>query len=462
MRLRVRARTLLSLVTVTLLATVGVLLGGARPAAAHNSLVSTDPSTGAVLDAAPTRASFLFDKAVPLETASVQLIDASGARVDLTGLAHGPAGDTELVAPLPTLAAGDITLRWRLVGPDGHPLTDRVTFTVRTSAPNATVAPVVGGPEATPTAPTPTTSAEPPSVAADDAQPAVPGPARWLLRFASYVAIMTLIGIVLADGLVWPGAIAHPRLASALSWATIAVLVVGALQLLVLASDIAGGLPGLGDLEVAGRTPAGGALVLRLLLGAGAGVLLRSPGDVHPETRWSVLSLLGLGLLGTWAFAGHAASQRWPHLGVSLDVLHHLAAALWIGSLAVVGFVATAAVEPVELSRVFRRLSRWAAVAVVGLVVTGLAQSVRLVGGPSHVFGTGHGRYLALKLLVLAVMLAVASANRRRVRTRLARTEHTRTAVAQLRRGVLSEVALGVVIIGVTAAMVVAPPGASL
>lgn len=450
-----RARTLLTLVTITVLATIGVLAAGTRPAAAHNTLVATDPPSGAVVDVAPTQATFTFKVAVPLETATVQLIDGSGARTDLAGLTHGPGGDTELVAPLPSLGPGEITLRWRLVGPDGHPLTDRLTFTIRAAATTtAAVSAAVTPPDST------TTTANVVVVeAADDAPARVPGFMRWLLRAGSYLAIMAMVGIVATDGLIWSGALAHSRLVQLLRLATVVVLATGALQLLVLASDVAGGVPGLGDIEVAGRTPAGGALVLRLLLGAFAAALLRHPGDLHPETRWSVQSLLGVGLLGTWAFAGHAASQRWPHVGVTLDIVHHLAAALWIGGLAVVGVVATDAIEPAELTHVFRRLSRWAAIAVAALVTTGLAQTVRLVGGPSNLFGTGHGRYLVLKLTVLAAMLVVANANRRHVHHRLARSEDARPALDQLRRGIVSEFALGLVIIGVTAAMVVAPPG---
>lgn len=454
-----RARTLLTLVTIALLTTLGILAAGARPAAAHNTLVATDPPSGAALDVAPRQATFTFKVAVPLETATVQLIDGSGARTELAGLTHGPGGDTELVAPLPALGAGEITLRWRLVGPDGHPLTDRLTFTIRaaTSTTTAPSAAVLAPPSSL--GPTTTTASVSAVDAADDTPARVPGFVRWLLRAGSYLAIMTMVGIVATDALVWPGALAHGRLGRFLRLATVVVLATGALQLLVLASDVAGGVPGLDDLEVAGRTPAGGALVLRLLFGAFAAALLQRPGAVHPETRWSVLFLLGAGLLGTWAFAGHAASQRWPHVGVTLDIVHHLAAALWIGSLAVVGLVATDSVEPRDLTRMFARLSQWAGIAVAALVATGLAQTVRLVGGPSNLLGTGHGRYLVLKLTVLVAMLVVANANRRHVHGRLTRSENARHELAQLRRGIVSELALGLVIIGVTAAMVVAPPG---
>ena len=122
-----RPRHLFLCLTAALLAAVIALLG-ASPASAHNTLEGSDPADGAVLAATPAQVSFDFKSAVPLETATVQVIEASGARTDAT-LTHG-ATDDVLVATLPPLAAGETTLRWRLVGPDGHPLTAESLLTV--------------------------------------------------------------------------------------------------------------------------------------------------------------------------------------------------------------------------------------------------------------------------------------------------------------------------------------------
>ncbi len=79
------------------IACVTVVLATSTTASAHNSLVSSDPADGATLATAPTQLMFVFDKPVPLDTLSVELIDSSGVRTDLTGSAHGPTGDTEVV-----------------------------------------------------------------------------------------------------------------------------------------------------------------------------------------------------------------------------------------------------------------------------------------------------------------------------------------------------------------------------
>ena len=95
------------------------------------------------------------------------------------------------------------------------------------------------------------------------------------------------------------------------------------------------------------------------------------------------------------------------------------------------------------------------------LVVTGLVQSFRLVGSPMDLFDADHGRYLFAKVVVLAVMLGVANINRRRVDHRLDDTANVGQHLGALRSAVLVEFAIGLAIIGLTAAMVVSPPATS-
>ena len=118
-----------------LLATLlGVSTGTAL---AHNSLVSSDPADGATLAVAPTQIVWVFDKSVPLDTLTVTLTDSSGARSELAGSVHGAAGDTEVVTPLPVVPPGVVSVRWRLVGPDGHPVSGRVELTIAQPAVSA-------------------------------------------------------------------------------------------------------------------------------------------------------------------------------------------------------------------------------------------------------------------------------------------------------------------------------------
>jgi copper transport protein len=180
-----------------------------------------------------------------------------------------------------------------------------------------------------------------------------------------------------------------------------------------------------------------------------------------PDVYWTAAALPGLGLLATWAFAGHSSSMRWPEIGVITDVVHHAAAAAWIGGLAIVGWIVIPTATPDVLVTAVRRFSRVAAVSVAVLVVTGLIQTVRLVGNPTNLLDADHGRYLLVKLVVLAGMLAIANVNRRRIDSRLDDPSTINRHLGSIRKAVVAEFAIGLAIVAITAAMVVSPPSTS-
>lgn len=449
------------LLLVLLAALFAVAFVGASPAYAHNTLLTTDPADGAQLDVAPTSVVFVFANAVPLDTVSVDLIDAAGVRSELTQIGTGPAGDTSVVATLPQLPPGEVNIRWRLVGPDGHPITGRVGFVVTGTAAVATTIP------GSLTSSSPLPAANVPSGGASVAfeEPwRASDVARWVLRALSYVAMLVLAGVVTAAGWLWPAGWrldAMRRLALA-SLATIAVL--AAAQLLVVAGDISGRPPwsSLTELSAALATDAGLAFAVRLLLVAGlAWVMFASELSSEPA-RWAAAGGGVLGLLGTWAYAGHAKSMRWSTFGVPLDVVHHGAAAAWLGAMIVVGAFGLRNSDREEMVAVVQRFGRLATGAVVVLTVSGILQSIRLVGSLGNLLTVDHGRFLAVKIAVLALMLAVADINRRRVDRRFRRSATATPGIVwALRRAMGTEFAVGMAVIGVTAAMVVSPPAVS-
>jgi copper transport protein len=454
-------RRLALLVLVGCAVTAATLGLAASPVAAHNTLVSSDPADGATLGVAPSAITWNFDKTVPLDSMTVTLIDATGARTELAGSTHGAAGDSQVVTPLPSLD-GEVSVRWRLVGADGHPITGRVDFTV-------TVATAVTTPgEATTSTPSAGPSPTIPSAGAASADDdlnefSTPSALRWMLRYGSYLAIMAVVGILLTSATVWTDAGTNPLLRRVLSAGLLGTAVLGFAQLMVIASDIAAAPPwsAFGDVDPALVTNAGMALAVRIVLAVALWLLLFRSDLTHPDVYWSAVSLPALGLLATWAFAGHAASMRWPTLGVLTDVAHHAAAAVWIAGLAIVGWIVIPAARPDVLVPVVRRFSRVAAVSVVVLVVTGIFQTMRLVGSPGDLFAVDHGRYLVAKLAILAGMLALANANRRRVDRQLGDDDTVHEHVGPLRNAMLAEFAIGLVIVAVTAAMVVSPPATS-
>jgi copper transport protein len=437
---------------------------------AHNTLVSSDPADGATLRSPPTQITWLFDNSVPLETMTVTLVDVSGARTELTGSTHGPAGDTQVITPLPVFEPGPVSVRWRLVGPDGHPITGRVEFTIASNAPSTTSAAATGETTvpAASAAAAPSTSApatiEPVAGNTDDGSYATSSLARWVLRYVSYLAILAVVGILFTSAYVWPGAGTHRLLRQVLSWSLLATAVLGFVQVLVVASDISGEAPwsSFGAIDAATTTSAGMAFMIRIVLALAMWIVLFQYRIAHRDVYWTAVSLPGLGLLATWAFAGHARSMRWPVIGVATDVAHHAAAAAWIAGLAIVGWIIIPKTQPDIIVPAVRNFSRVAAICVGVLVTTGVVQSLRLVGSPNELLDVEHGRYLAAKVVILGVMLVIASVNRRRVNEHIGDTSDADRAFGSLRRAIVVEFAIGLMIVGITAAMVVSPPATGL
>ncbi len=65
---------------------------------------------------------------------------------------------------------------------------------------------------------------------------------------------------------------------------------------------------------------------------------------------------------------------------------------------------------------------------------------------------------MVCKLMVLGAMLWLANLNRQRVNRRLDDTEGVERHLGAIRKGVVAEFAIGLVIVAITAAMVVSPP----
>lgn len=152
---------LLAAGTGVLLAAAALMAAGASSAAAHDELIGTDPAADSTLDASPSQLTLTFSANIASDAGAseVQVTDAAG-----TALAGEPsAQDNVLTVPLTADASGAVTVLWKVVSSDGHPISGEFGFTVT--------------PSTTPTpTPTPTPSAEP-TATADPTPSASPVPA---------------------------------------------------------------------------------------------------------------------------------------------------------------------------------------------------------------------------------------------------------------------------------------------
>ncbi|WCD87565.1 Copper transport protein YcnJ [Streptomyces xanthophaeus] len=165
------------------------------------------------------------------------------------------------------------------------------------------------------------------------------------------------------------------------------------------------------------RLPASGAAE-RVRGGSGSKGGPGSAGDQRDEDTSDLTfglaiggSVVSAGIAATWALSEHASTGIQPGIAMPVDILHLLAVAAWLGGLAAL-LLALHKVPGIERSAV-RRFSTVALVSVTVLAVTGVYQAWRQLGSWSALTGTDYGRLLLLKIGLVAVLLAIAYLSRK-------------------------------------------------
>ncbi|MFF5156071.1 copper resistance CopC/CopD family protein [Streptomyces sp. NPDC000348] len=395
-----RVRTLVLL----LLAVTGALLAGAAPASAHAALTGSDPGQGAVVDTAPAQVSLTFSEQIAVGDDAVRVLDPKGERVD-KGAPANPSGTTYTVRLLGGLPDGTYTVAYQVVSADSHPVAGAFTFSI--GAPSKTSVSV--------------------SAQASDDGPV--GWLYGFGRYVSYAGFVVMAGgaaFVLACWERGSGVRAVQRLVVS-GWLTLTAATL-ALLLLRGSYTTSGTVGDVFDLSLLGdvlQTKTGAALVSRLLLLAAAALFIAVLFGAHDkreaeEKRDLTFGLaiggtvVAAGLAAGWAISEHASQGLQPGIAMPVDVVHLLAVAAWLGGLTalLVALYRAPADTPVDGEAV-QRFSRLAFGSVVALVVTGVYQSWRQLGSWSAFTDTRYGQLLLAKIGLVVVLVAVASLSRR-------------------------------------------------
>ncbi|MDX3841673.1 copper resistance CopC/CopD family protein [Streptomyces europaeiscabiei] len=124
--------------------------------------------------------------------------------------------------------------------------------------------------------------------------------------------------------------------------------------------------------------------------------------------------VVSAGLAASWAMAEHASTGIQTGISMPLDILHLLAVAAWLGGLAtlLVALFRAPVDAQIETDAV-RRFSRVAFGSVLVLTATGIYQSWRQVGTWSALTGTSYGQLLLVKVGLVAVLVGIAWISRR-------------------------------------------------
>jgi len=114
-------RSLLAVVFSALLLGAGVL-----GAAAHDTLLESNPTDGAELDRSPEQIALTFDAHI-LDVSPALVLNGPGGEVEVS---EPEVVGPELITALPSLKDGNYTVNWRVVSSDGHPISGTFAFAV--------------------------------------------------------------------------------------------------------------------------------------------------------------------------------------------------------------------------------------------------------------------------------------------------------------------------------------------
>ena len=427
-------------------------------------LESTSPGRGAQLERAPTQVVFRFGEAVEAAFGAVRVYDGRGDRVD-DGSAQHPDGrsDAVAVALRGGLGDGTYTATYRVVSADSHPVSGGFVFTVgRGGTPAETLDQLLQG--------------------SDTGRVTEVG--FGVVRALSYLALALAAGGLAFVAGVWRPALAAVGRTGAEWGHADAAFARRAQRILLGAAGLGAAMSALGLVfqgAVAGGTsfwraldPAivgdvldtrfGTVWGLRLLAWLAVAALL-----TVTRRRAAVAALLGF-LCITPALAGHASTLDPGWLLVPANVVHVASMAVWVGGVALLLFALPAATRVLDprdrslaLATCVARFSAIAMIAVGALVASGATQAIVELHAFSDLTGTAFGRAILIKIGLLAVLIGLGAWNRQRARPRLralAAERATPGAVGvALRRSLRAEIAVMVVVLSVTAALVsYAPP----
>ncbi len=456
-----------------------LLLALAAPAnaLAHAQLEGTVPERGAVVKKEPPAVIFRFDEPVEGNFGAVRVYDAEGARVDEGDAFHPNGEGPRLGVHLkPGLPDGSYTATYRVISADGHIVSSGFVFSIGKlgKAPSQTVAELTAG------------------SGSGAVTETVFGLARGLQYAATALGVGGLAFLLLAwlpslaalggaDG-EWSRATrGFGRQLRVTMFLAAGIGALSAAAGVVMEGAEAAGVSGFSalkwtivheTLETKFGTVWGLAVLAWLAFGALAALCLRRPAERRPNPLLLVALAAPLAyVVLVPALSGHGSTQSPVALNFPVNVIHVSAMAVWLGGLATLLFVlprATRELDPAERGRLLAanlsRFSRVALISVGAILITGLIQAYVYVRHLDALTETGYGRAVLIKfVLLVAILIPLGAYNRRRSVPRLNRIaaggESPGRAGLLLRRALRGEVAVLVVVLGVTAALAsYAPP----
>ncbi|MCW2956216.1 MAG: hypothetical protein JWO69_1085 [Thermoleophilia bacterium] len=399
---------------------------------AHTSLTGSVPGQDTVVEAPPTELVLEFGGDVTATADSFQVFSPAGDRVDAGP--PTPSKGARFTQPIEPDGNGTYGVAYRLASEDGHVITGSYSFTVGTASDG-------GG------------------SALQDAEAAakVDDSLKTMFSIARFVEIVALF--VAAGGGLFVCLFAPTWRPRGILLALAVLLLAYAASFVLNTAIVHGSSVGEAlDLDAMGdtaETPFALSVQLRALVAFVAvapALLLRFGPPPTPAGRVAI-AIVFAGLAASMSLTGHAVTTDPIELRLPLDMLHVVAAAIWLGGLVQFALLAPRAMEFVDA---IGRFSKVAFAAVVTIFVTGVYATYAELGlDLAELVDSTYGRLIVAKLLLFAGTMPLAFNNMSAFVPRIARRPED--APRMLRQYVLREAALLLVVVALTVWLIATP-----
>jgi copper transport protein len=413
-------------------------------ALAHSVLTGTQPGNDVVVPESPNEVVLEFNEPVDASLGSLRVFDGQGRQVD-NGEVTQPVGREVAVGIDSELAPGTYTVAWRVVSADSDPISGAFVFHVverGVAATNVSIDALTGTSPAVDvlfTAGRFFDLALLLLVVGGSASLAVAlSSAEWRIRRRLYGVVATLAGALALIGLInilLQGAAAGGlSLADAISWDLFTSVI---------------------------ETRYGEVILIQAALAATlalAALALRHSGSRDRRPLIGLTLAFGAGLALTPSFSGHASTLG--ALGLTSDIFHVIAAAIWTGGLAFLLLaLRLAGTDRWPLAtRAVPRFSNMAVLSVVALLTAGIISGYLQVRTWRGLWETEYGLLLLAKIVLVIPLLALGAYNNRYAVPRLKAGISSVLERRRFLRATGVELAIMVAIVAVTAVLINAEP----
>ena len=183
-------------------------------------------------------------------------------------------------------------------------------------------------------------------------------------------------------------------------------------------------------------------------------------GFVAGEQRRHGVLIAGATLaIGSFLVTGHAATAPPAWLMAPVVGVHLLATAFWIGAFRPL-LLSTGQLSAADSGALMQRFSNFAVPAVIVVLISGTAISLKQLGSPAKLFDNDYGTVLLTKIILVLVIVGIAAFNKINLTPRLIANDVA--GVSKIKRTITLELMLYVIVLAAASALTVTTPPRAL